>query len=175
MMSMATALWITWATGTATTATILVFVVISALGAGITTAAWQSFVPQLIPRSDLLSAVRVNSMQFTAARAFGPALAGLVLAVAADRDEWNLYTQPACRRLHVAQLNIPSRTGVGRVIKDRNGRGMWNQVVEQAEPFGRQIKGKNCDARQIAARPIETTYQAVVNGISSAHEHNGDG
>jgi MFS family permease len=80
MMSMATALWITWATGTATTATILVFVVISALGAGITTAAWQSFVPQLVPRSDLLSAVRVNSMQFTAARAFGPALAGLVLA-----------------------------------------------------------------------------------------------
>ena len=80
MMVMATALWITWATGAATTASILVLVVISALGAGITTAAWQSFVPQLVPRSDLLSAVRVNSMQFTAARAFGPALAGLVLA-----------------------------------------------------------------------------------------------
>jgi MFS family permease len=80
MMVMATALWITWATGAATTALILVLVVISALGAGITTAAWQSFVPQLVPRSDLLSAVRVNSMQFTAARAFGPALAGLVLA-----------------------------------------------------------------------------------------------
>src|SRR5439155_261712 len=80
MMSMATALWITWATGVATTALIIVFVVISALGAGITTAAWQSFVPQLVPRSHLLSAVRVNSMQFTAARAFGPAIAGLVLA-----------------------------------------------------------------------------------------------
>jgi MFS family permease len=80
MMAMATALWITWGTGIATTALILVLVVISALGAGITTAAWQSFVPQLVPRSDLLSAVRVNSMQFTAARAFGPALAGLVLA-----------------------------------------------------------------------------------------------
>jgi MFS family permease len=80
MMAMAIALWITWATGVATTVLILVLVVISALGAGITTAAWQSFVPQLVPRSDLLSAVRVNSMQFTAARAFGPALAGLVLA-----------------------------------------------------------------------------------------------
>jgi MFS family permease len=80
MMAMATALWITWATGVATTPSILVCVVISGLGAGITTAAWQSFVPQLVPRSDLLSAVRVNSMQFTAARAFGPALAGLVLA-----------------------------------------------------------------------------------------------
>jgi MFS family permease len=80
MMAMAAALWITWATGTATTASILVFVVISALGTGVTTSAWIAFVPQLVPRNALLSAVRVNSMQFTAARAFGPAIAGLVLA-----------------------------------------------------------------------------------------------
>jgi MFS family permease len=80
MMTMATTLWLLWSTGTATTILILVAVVISGLGTGITTAAWQSFVPQLVPRSALLSAVRVNSMQFTGARAFGPALAGLVLA-----------------------------------------------------------------------------------------------
>lgn len=80
MMSMAAALWATWATGVANTPIILVCVVISGLGAGITTAAWQSFVPQLVPRPVLLSAVRLNSMQFTGARAFGPALAGLVLA-----------------------------------------------------------------------------------------------
>ncbi len=80
MMSMAAALWVTWATGVANTPIILVCVVISGLGAGITTAAWQSFVPQLVPRPVLLSAVRLNSMQFTGARAFGPALAGLVLA-----------------------------------------------------------------------------------------------
>ena len=51
MMAMATALWALWSTGAATTALILVCVVISGLGAGITTAAWQSFVPQLVPRS----------------------------------------------------------------------------------------------------------------------------
>jgi MFS family permease len=79
-MLMATALWVLWATGAATTPLILACVVISGLGAGITTAAWQAFVPQLVPRPALLSAVRVNSMQFTGARAFGPALAGLVLA-----------------------------------------------------------------------------------------------
>ncbi len=79
-MLMATALWILWATGAATTPLILGCVVVSGLGAGITTAAWQAFVPQLVPRPALLSAVRVNSMQFTGARAFGPALAGLVLA-----------------------------------------------------------------------------------------------
>jgi len=80
MMAMAAALWATWSSGTATTAIILVCVVISALGTGVTTSAWIAFVPQLVPRNALLSAVRVNSMQFTAARAFGPAIAGLVLA-----------------------------------------------------------------------------------------------
>jgi MFS family permease len=79
-MLMAVALWVLWASGAATTPLILGCVVISGLGAGITTAAWQAFVPQLVPRPALLSAVRVNSMQFTGARAFGPALAGLVLA-----------------------------------------------------------------------------------------------
>ncbi len=36
--------------------------------------------PQLVPPEALISAVRLNGMQFTGARAFGPALAGLVLA-----------------------------------------------------------------------------------------------
>ncbi|HEX5586811.1 MAG TPA: MFS transporter [Acidimicrobiia bacterium] len=80
MMAMATALWALWSSGSATTVLILVCVVISALGNGITIAAWQSYVPQLVPRGALLSAVRLNSMQFTGARAFGPALAGLILA-----------------------------------------------------------------------------------------------
>ena len=80
MMAMAAALWALWSTGTATTALILVCVVISGLGTGITTAAWTSFVPQLVPRMAMMSAVRVNSLQFTVARALGPALAGLVLA-----------------------------------------------------------------------------------------------
>jgi MFS family permease len=80
MMAMATALWALWSSGSATTVLILVCVVIGAVGNGITIAAWQSYVPQLVPRGALLSAVRLNSMQFTGARAFGPALAGLILA-----------------------------------------------------------------------------------------------
>lgn len=74
------ALWGTYATGIATPWTILVCVIIGAIGAGITIASWQSFVTQLVPRESMLSAVRLNGMQFTGARAFGPALAGLVLA-----------------------------------------------------------------------------------------------
>ena len=58
----------------------LACVVVTAIGSGLTMAAWQSFVPQLVPRDALLSAVRISSMSFTGARAFGPALAGIVLA-----------------------------------------------------------------------------------------------
>ena len=38
------------------------------------------FVNDLVPREDLLSAVTLNSMQFNAARAIGPAIAGVLLA-----------------------------------------------------------------------------------------------
>ncbi|MFI5046178.1 MAG: MFS transporter [Acidimicrobiia bacterium] len=80
MALMAAALWALWSTGAATVPLILLCVAIGALGNGLTTSAWQSYVPQLVPRSALLSAVRLNSMQLTGARAVGPALGGIVLA-----------------------------------------------------------------------------------------------
>jgi MFS family permease len=80
LMASALALWAIWVTGVATPPLIVGCVVVGAFGAGITIAAWQAFVPQLVPPEALISAVRLNAMQFTGARAFGPALAGLVLA-----------------------------------------------------------------------------------------------
>jgi MFS family permease len=79
MMVTAFALWGVWESGAATAAIIVVLLFFSGIASGLNIAAWQSFVPQLVPRDDLLPAVRLNSMQFVAARAFGPALAGLVL------------------------------------------------------------------------------------------------
>src|SRR5256714_4502090 len=80
LMLSALALWAVWVSGEATPWLIVACVVVGAIGAGITIAAWQAFVPQLVPPEALVSAVRLNGMQFTGARAFGPALAGLVLA-----------------------------------------------------------------------------------------------
>jgi MFS family permease len=80
LMASALALWGIWVGGVATPALIVGCVTIGAVGAGINIAAWQAFVPQLVPPEALISAVRLNGMQFTGARAFGPALAGLVLA-----------------------------------------------------------------------------------------------
>jgi MFS family permease len=52
---------------------------ITGIGSGFQTAAWQSFIPSLVPPADMVDAVRLNSVQFTIARAAGPAVAGFVV------------------------------------------------------------------------------------------------
>jgi MFS family permease len=79
MMVMAFVLWGLWVSGVATPWPIVATLCVSGFASGINLASWQSFVPQLVPPEAMFNAIRLNSMQFTAARAFGPALAGLVL------------------------------------------------------------------------------------------------
>ena len=76
----ALALWLAWATGVREPWIILFLVAISGVFAGINIPSWQSFVNDLVPRDDLLSAVALNSLQFNAARALGPGIAGILLA-----------------------------------------------------------------------------------------------
>lgn len=52
---------------------------VNGVATGFQTSAWQSFVPLLVPAGEMLQAVRLNSVQFTLARAIGPALGGLVV------------------------------------------------------------------------------------------------
>jgi MFS family permease len=52
------------------------------IGVAFNLPAWQSFVPDLVPRDMVASAVALNSVAFNVARALGPALAGLLLATA---------------------------------------------------------------------------------------------
>ena len=71
----AVALWAAWAGGVRDPWAILALVALSGLLAGVNIPSWQSFVNDLVPREDLLSAVTLNSLQFNAARALGRALA----------------------------------------------------------------------------------------------------
>jgi MFS family permease len=80
-MIVAFSLWAVWVSGAATPWILLAHLLVYGAASGVNIASWQSFVPQLVPREALLGAVRLNSVQFTGARAFGPMLAGLVLAV----------------------------------------------------------------------------------------------
>ena len=65
--------------GLATAWTLLLFVfLVSALGA-LEGPAWQSLVPQVVPKQDLSSAVAANSVGINISRAIGPALAGVFI------------------------------------------------------------------------------------------------
>jgi MFS family permease len=79
-MIAASLLWLTYATDRITPGLIIGLGLVSGVATGFQTAAWQSFVPLLVPPDEMLDAVRLNSVQFTLARAIGPGLAGLVIA-----------------------------------------------------------------------------------------------
>jgi MFS family permease len=48
---------------------------------GFQVAAWQSYVPTLVPRESLVDAVRLNSVQFQAARALGPGIGAIAVGL----------------------------------------------------------------------------------------------
>ena len=75
----AVAMWASWVAGIRSPVLLLVLVATSGMLGGLNIPSWQAFVPRLVPREDLLSAITLNSLQFNAARALGSAVAGLVL------------------------------------------------------------------------------------------------
>ena len=75
----ALALWAVWADGHASPWTTCALVSLTGISVGFSLPAWQAFVPQLAPKDELLNAITLNSAQFNASRAVGPALGGVVL------------------------------------------------------------------------------------------------
>ncbi|PWG03051.1 MFS transporter [Sphingosinicella humi] len=61
---------------------LLTFTFLIGCGAALNAPAWQASVGAMVPREDVPSAVTLNSMGFNLARSVGPALGGLIVAVA---------------------------------------------------------------------------------------------
>jgi predicted MFS family arabinose efflux permease len=59
---------------------LLLFVFLIGAGSALMAPAWQSIVPQLVPKQDLTPAVAANSVGFNLSRAVGPALGGIIAA-----------------------------------------------------------------------------------------------
>jgi MFS family permease len=59
---------------------LLLFTFLLGTGAALTAPAWQSIVPQLVPKPMLGSAIAANSVGINISRALGPALAGVIIA-----------------------------------------------------------------------------------------------
>lgn len=76
----ALALWLLWVTDHATPVAITATVTLLGIAFALTGPTWQAFVSELVPRPVLLNAITLNSTQFNASRATGPALAGIIIA-----------------------------------------------------------------------------------------------
>lgn len=76
----ALALWLAWVAGTRSPVLILAITALTGVFSGLMIPSWQALVPALVDPDDLGSAITINSTQFNASRAIGPALAGLLLA-----------------------------------------------------------------------------------------------
>jgi MFS family permease len=81
MVLAATILGVLTITGTCTQQLLLVFTFLLGVGAVMNDPAWQSLTPDLVPAGKLASAVALNSAGFNIARAVGPALGGIVIAL----------------------------------------------------------------------------------------------
>jgi MFS family permease len=66
--------------GLATPGNLLLFMFLIGAGSALMAPAWQSIVPQLVPKRDLTPAVAANSVGFNISRAVGPALGGVIAA-----------------------------------------------------------------------------------------------
>ncbi|HXW24319.1 MAG TPA: MFS transporter, partial [Xanthobacteraceae bacterium] len=64
----------------ATPDNLLLFAFLIGASGALAVPAWQSVVPQLVPREDLTSAVAANGLETNASRALGPALGGAAIA-----------------------------------------------------------------------------------------------
>jgi MFS family permease len=111
-MLLATALWVAYSAGRGSVALLIGLVFLTGIVQGLNIPAWQAYVGELVPRHAVLNAVTLNSAQFNAARAIGPAVAGVVLA--RFGASWAFFVNAVSYAAVIAALaSIPRSAGLG--------------------------------------------------------------
>ena len=112
---------------------VLFFASLSGLFAAFDMPTRQSFVAEIVPKDDLASAVALNSSIFNAARALGPAVAGLLLAARVKIGTAFLGNGFLSLAVIVSLLlvRLPPKTAPADGVKaDNTLRGVWNSTRE---------------------------------------------
>ena len=128
-------LWVMWVAGVRNPWALVGAVALGGVTAGLNIPSWQSFISELVPREVLLNAVTLNSTQFNAARAFGPAVGGLVLGLLGPGPAF-LINAISFLAVIVALLMIH----VPRLERARADRGVLRQFA-QALRYARHMPG----------------------------------
>ncbi len=92
MVVVSAALAITAYTGLVTPWLLLFFTFLIGCGAALNAPAWQASVGAMVPRHEVPSAVVLNSMAFNLARSVGPAIGGVIVAVAGAAAAFTINT-----------------------------------------------------------------------------------
>jgi MFS family permease len=111
------------------------------IGAAMNSPAWQAIVPEVIPRAQLPDAISLNSAGFNLARALGPALGGLAIA---------LFTLATTGAASVFLLNSLSFVGVILVLY----RWQRNPIFKSALPAERIQGSMRAGLRYIRYAPM---------------------
>jgi len=110
-------LWGLWIAGVRSPTAIVILSALSGAFSGLMIGSWQAFVSELVPREALLNAVTLNSAQFNAARAFGPALGGIVLATLGPA--WGFFLNAVS---FLAVIGALVAMNLDRVVEKASGR-----------------------------------------------------
>src|SRR5690606_37579416 len=130
---------------------LLLFTFLIGCGAAINAPAWQASVGTMGPRQDVTSAVTMNSMGFNLARSLGPAIGGVIVAVASAAVAF--------------VVNAVSYVGLVVVLA------RWRPEVERRllprEPLGRAMVG---GVRYVAMNPniYFTLVRGFVTGVGAS-------
>ncbi len=135
LMALAVALFVVWVSGVRSVVPLILLIAASGLVTGFNIPAWNSFIPDIVPRESIVSAVILNSTQFNASRAVGPALAGVVLGVFGPGVAF-LANAVSFGAVIVALVMTRPR----QVRRDDSGTGAWAGFVESV--------------RYVQARPV---------------------
>ena len=133
--SVAATLWLVWLTGADSVPALLVLVTLAAAASGLNIPAQQAYVTELVPKRDLLNAITLNSAQFNAARAIGPAIAGVTLATLGAA--WGFFLNAVSFMAMIAALFLVRTLDVQRERPEGNVRQQfaegWRFVREKRE------------------------------------------
>lgn len=127
-------IWLAWILNIREPGVLLALVAVVGAINGISMPSWQGFVHDLVPREYLLAAVTMNSLQFNAARAIGPAVGGVLLATLGP--SWAFGTNAASYLCIVGAL-LAVRSGRGLIV-NRSTVGFVAQIESAVRYIGTQ-------------------------------------
>ncbi|MDB5820512.1 MAG: arabinose transporter permease [Rhizobacter sp.] len=112
------------AVGMAGPATLLIFTFIMGCCTALQSPAWNSSVSECVPREELPHAITMVSMAFNGARAVGPALAGVVFAIAGSSAVFCIAVFTALTMMYTLRRHPPNPHAPGKLPPERLMGGM---------------------------------------------------